>query len=165
MKTIRTLALASGFALLLSAGAALAHGYKVGGLEIGHPWSRATPKAAPVGGGYLTVKNTGTVDDRLVAVKSDVSKTVEIHEMTMDGGVMKMRALDKGIEIPAGKTVELKPGGFHVMFIGLGGPLEAGKAFKGTLVFEKAGSVDVDFAVEAQKPMDHSGGGMNHTGH
>lgn len=155
MKTLRTLAFACG--LLAAAGSALAHGYKVGGLEIGHPWARATPKAAPVGGGYLTVRNTGSTDDRLVAVEAGVSSKVEIHEMSMDGGVMKMRALDQGLPVPAGETVELKPGGYHVMFIGLAAPFEAGKAFKGKLVFEKAGPVEVEFQIQDMKmpPMDH----------
>lgn len=158
MKTLRTLALACGLALL-STGAAFAHGYKLGALEIGHPWSRATPKSAPVGGGFLTVTNAGTTPDRLVSVTSDVSEKVEIHEMAIVDGVMKMRALDGGLAVPAGGKVELKPGGYHVMFIGLKAPLVAGGSFKGTLNFEKAGKVDVEFKVEdmAAKMPDHSG--------
>lgn len=164
MKTLRTLALACGLALL--SGAALAHGYKVGALEIGHPWSRATPKSAPVGGGFLTITNTGSTPDRLVAVTSDAATKVELHEMTMADGIMKMRALDDGIAVPAGAKVELKPGGYHVMFIGLKAPFEAGGAVKGTLVFEKAGKVDVEFKVEtlAAKPSDHSGPMPDHSG-
>ncbi|NLH79635.1 MAG: copper chaperone PCu(A)C [Phyllobacteriaceae bacterium] len=158
MKTLRTLALASGLALLTT-GAALAHGYKLGALEIGHPWSRATPKSAPVGGGYLTITNTGTTADRLVAVSADVSQKVELHEMAVVDGVMKMRALDDGVVVPAGGKVELKPGGHHVMFIGLKAQFAAGTSFKGTLTFEKAGKVDVEFQVEdmAAKMPEHSG--------
>lgn len=163
MTSLRTLALACGLVLL--SGSAFAEGYKVGPLDIGHPWARATPKSAPVGGGFLTVTNTGTTADRLVSVSAGVSTKVELHEMSMEGGIMKMRALDGGIAVPAGGKVELKPGGYHVMFIGLKGPLEAGKAFKGTLNFEKAGPVEVEFQVEAMTPggMDHSG--MKPMGH
>ena len=158
MKTLRTLALACGLAFLTT-GAAFAHGYELGALKIGHPWSRATPKSAPVGGGFLTITNTGTTADRLVSVSADVSQKVEIHEMAIVDGVMRMRALDGGLAVPAGGEVALKPGGYHVMFIGLKAPLEAGTSFKGRLTFEKAGTVDVEFQVEsmAAKVPDHSG--------
>ena len=157
MKLFRTLALAG--LLSLAAGLAQAHEYKLGDLAIDHPWSRETPKAAPVAGGYLKVVNKGAAD-RLVAVQSDASTRVEIHEMAVIDGVMKMRALDKGLAVPAGGTLELKPGGYHVMFIGLKAPFKAGETVKGTLVFEKAGKIDVDFNVEAMsaKPMDHMHG-------
>lgn len=163
MKILRTLAFASGLALL--SGAALAHGYKVGPLEIGHPWSRATPKSAPVGGGYFTVTNTGKEADRLISVQSDASKRVELHEMKMEDGVMKMRAVDGGLPVPAGGKLELTPSGYHVMFIDLAAPFVTGSSFKGRLVFEKAGSVDVEFQVEAMstKTMDHSA--MPHMDH
>ncbi|TBW37411.1 copper chaperone PCu(A)C [Siculibacillus lacustris] len=146
MKILLPFALAAG--LIAAALPAQAHGYKVGALEIGHPWSRATPKAAPAGGGFLTVTNTGTTADRLVSVTSAVADKVEIHESAVVDGVMRMRPLERGLEIPAGAKVELKPGGNHVMFVGLKAPFEKGTAFKGTLTFEKAGSVEVDFAVE-----------------
>jgi periplasmic copper chaperone A len=162
MKILRTLALATLLSTVAAAGA-LAHGFKVGALEIGHPWSRATPAGAPVAGGFLFVTNGGTAADRLVAVTSDAADKVEIHEMSMDGGVMKMRALDKGLEIPAGAKVELKPGSYHVMFIGLKKPFVKGDMVKGTLAFEKAGKVDVEFKVEdmATKDAGHDG----HSGH
>lgn len=169
MKTLRFLALASALAFALSP--ALAHGYKLGSLEIVHPWARATPKSAPVGGGYMTVVNTGSTPDRLLAVAADVSQKVELHEMSMEGGVMKMHAVDGGLVVPAGGKLELGPGGYHVMFIGLAAPFEAGKSFKGTLTFEKAGKVGVEFQVESMsaKPMDHSAGHsggmpMDHSG-
>lgn len=163
MKSLRRFALACGLTLLSAA--ALAHEYRLGSLEIGHPWVRATPRSAPVGGGFLTIANTGAAADRLLAVKADVSEKVELHEMSMDGGIMKMRALPEGIAVPAGGRVELKPGGYHVMFIGLKAPLEAGKSFKGTLQFEKAGPIEVDFMVQGMSadPMDHSG--MKPMGH
>ena len=110
MKTLKTLALAA--VLALAAGAASAHEYKLGDLEIGHPWSRATPNAAPVGAGYMTVTNKGKTADRLVAAGSDISSKVEIHEMAVIDGVMKMRALDKGIEA-ARQNVLVKRGAFY----------------------------------------------------
>ena len=130
--------------------------YKLGAIEIVQPWTRATPPTAESGGGYLVVKNTGTTPDRLIAVKSPVADKVEIHEMKMDGNIMRMREVEKGIEIPPGTTVELKPGGFHVMFMGLKAPFAKDAKVPLTLVFEKAGSVDVELAVQAmgaQAPM------------
>ncbi|GHC60296.1 copper chaperone PCu(A)C [Limoniibacter endophyticus] len=136
-------------ALLLSlvASAAAAHEYKVGNLEIGHPWSRATLPGAVVGGGYLTITNNGTEDDRLVGGTTPVAKKVEIHEMKMDGGVMQMRQLDGGVAIPAGQTVKLDTGGYHLMLQELNAPLEKDTRVPLTLVFEKAGSVQVELAV------------------
>jgi len=135
--------------LALIAGSALAQDYKVGAIEIRQPWTRATPPTAQAGGGFLVLTNTGTTPDRLIAVKSPAADKVEIHEMKMDGNVMRMRAVDKGIEIPPGGTVELKPGGFHIMFMGLKEPFAKGAKVPLTLVFEKAGSVDTELSVEA----------------
>ena len=126
-----------------------ANDYKVGALEIDQPWSRAVPKGATVAAGYLTIKNTGTEPDRLVSGSTPVAGKFEIHEMTMDKGVMRMRPVPAGIVIKPGETVELKPQSMHIMMMGLKQPIEKGKSFKGSLVFEKAGAVDVDFAVEA----------------
>lgn len=160
MKILRTLALAT--LVSFASVAAQAHEFKIGSLEIGHPWSRATPAGAPVAGGFLTVTNEGKEADRLVAVTSDAADKVEIHEMTMVDGVMKMRPLDKGLEVPAGGKIELKPGSYHVMFIGLKKPFAKGDMVKGTLAFEKAGKVDVEFKVEEMgaKPAGHEGHGM-----
>ena len=135
-------------AIALSSGAYAAD-YKVGALEIDHPWSRAVPKGASVAAGYLKVTNTGTEPDRLVSGSTPVAGKFEIHEMSMTNGVMKMRPVPTGVVIKPGETVELKPGSFHIMMMGLKQPIEKGKPFKGSLVFEKAGSIDVDFAVEA----------------
>ena len=131
---------------LLWAGSALALDYKQGAIEIRQPWTRATPPTAESGGGFLVLANTGTTPDRLIAVKSPAA---EIHEMKMDGNVMRMRELEKGIEIPPGATVELKPGGFHIMFMGLKAPFAKDAKVPLTLVFEKAGSVDVELQVAA----------------
>jgi periplasmic copper chaperone A len=129
-------------------GPAPAEDITVGSLKISSPWARATPKGASVGGAYMTITNTGSVADRLVGGSSDVSSRFQIHEMSMDNGVMKMRPLDKGLEIKPGQTVELKPGGNHVMFVGLKRSLEEGQHVKAMLEFEKSGKVAVDFTVE-----------------
>ena len=136
-------------ALLLVPVLALAHDYKLGTLEISHPWTRATPPTAPSGGGFVTITNKGAAPDRLIAARSGASDRVEIHEMKMDGNVMRMRELEKGLEIPAGATVMLKPGGFHILFLGLKAPLGKDARVPLTLVFEKAGSLDDVLVVEA----------------
>jgi len=143
----RCVALAALFAL--GAIPALAHDYKLGAIEINHPWTRATPPTAQAGGGFLVLTNTGTTPDRLVAVKSPAADKAEIHEMKMDGNVMRMRELDKGLEIPPGATVELKPGGFHIMFMGLKAPFAKDTKVPLTLVFEKAGSIVGELPVAA----------------
>lgn len=120
---------------------------KVGALQITAPWARATPQGASVGGGYLTITNTGTTPDRLTGGSTPVSERLEVHEMTMDNGVMKMRPVTGGLEIKPGQTVELKPGGYHLMFPGLKQHLQQGHTFKATLSFEKAGNVDVTFDI------------------
>ncbi len=145
---IRTSLLA--LATVLSIGTASAHGYKVGDLQIEHPWARATPQGAKVGGGFFVVKNAGATADRLVAVSApDVSDNVQIHEMAVKDGVMTMAPLPNGLDIPAKGSVELKPGSYHVMFIDLKHPLKKGDHVKAKLTFEHAGPIDVDFEVDA----------------
>ena len=134
---------------LVIASSALAHDYKLGPLVIDHPWSRATPKGAAVAGGYMKITNTGTTADRLVGGSAEVAKRFELHEMSMEGGVMKMRELSNGLEIPAGASVELKPGSYHVMLQNLSRQLTKGERVKASLTFEKAGKVDIEFDVEA----------------
>lgn len=146
MNILRTLALLALF--LATAGPAMAAGYKLGALEIGQPWSRATPPTAPTAGGFLKITNTGTAADRLIGASSPAAQQVQVHEMKMDGDVMRMRELEKGLEIPPGATVTLAPGGFHLMLIGLKAPLAKGARVPLTLTFEKAGSIDVELAVE-----------------
>jgi copper(I)-binding protein len=140
--------LVTGF-LVLATSAAHADDYKIGSLGIADPYTPATPKGATVGAGYMEITNNGTAPDRLIGGSSDVARKVEVHEMTMDKGVMKMRPLKGGLEIKPGETVILKPGSFHVMFVGLKKPLRKGDHVKATLVFEKAGKGDVDFDVLA----------------
>jgi periplasmic copper chaperone A len=140
---------------LLWSGTALAKDYKVGAIEIHEPWARATPRSAPGGAAYVTLRNTGTTPDRLVSARSPLSGLVQVHEMKMDGNVMQMRELEKGLEIPAGATVTLAPGGYHLMMMGLKDQVDKGTTVPMTLTFEKAGSINIEFTVEgmgATKP-------------
>src|SRR5215472_16511629 len=136
-------------AIGLAVSAASAAEYKVGSLEISDPWSRATPKGSSVAAGYMTIKNSGSTPDRLISGSSDVAPKFEVHEMKMEDGIAKMRPVKGGLEIKPGETVELKPGSFHVMFVGVKKPLSAGEQFKAILVFEKAGPVSVEYDVRA----------------
>jgi copper(I)-binding protein len=120
----------------------------VGPLKISSAWTRATPKGASVGGGYMKITNTGTVPDRLVGGSTDISNSFEIHEMKMEGGVMKMRQVAGGIEIKPGQTVTFDPSGYHVMLVDLKKQLMQGERFKAMLEFTKTGKVEVDFAIE-----------------
>jgi copper(I)-binding protein len=135
--------------LLVLAGSASAADYMIGALQIAQPWSRATPKGATVASGYLTIRNRGTTSDRLVAATFALSRGAELHEMSSEGGVMKMRALKGGLELKPGASVELKPGAHHLMFTGLTRPLAQGDRVKGTLVFQQAGTVEIEYTVEA----------------
>src|SRR5262249_4818995 len=117
--------------------------YDVGSIHITQPWSRATPKGATAGAGYITIMNKGTTPDKVSCVSDDASAQCEIHSMTMEGGVMKMRPVEGGLEIKPGETVTLAPSGFHVMFRQLKHPLEQGKTVKATMKFDKAGTVEV----------------------
>lgn len=121
----------------------------LGPINISLPFTRATLPNAPVAGGFLTIENTGTEPDRLVSATSDIAGETQIHEMAMQGDVMKMRQLADGLEIPAGETVVLAPGGFHIMFMGLKQALVEGETITVTLTFEKAGTVDVVLPIEA----------------
>jgi periplasmic copper chaperone A len=150
------------FALAAFATATHAHDYKVGGLKIDHPWTRATPGGAKVGGGFMKITNTGTETDRLIGGSAEIAKAFEVHEMKMEGSTMMMRALDKGLEIKPGETVELKPGGFHVMFLDLQAPIKDGEKLKGQLVFEKAGKVEVEYKVEPRGTASPSGHDAHH---
>ena len=135
---------------LAIAGAAFAHSYQAGDITIGHPHARATAPGQPTGGAYLRVENRGTQADRLMSASAGVSKSVELHQMQMQGDVMRMRQVD-AIEIPANKSVALEPGGLHIMLVGLKAPLKEGDRFPMTLTFEKAGEVKVDVVVEGVK--------------
>jgi periplasmic copper chaperone A len=142
--------------------AAQAADYDVGSLHVAQPWSRATPKGASAGAAYLTVTNNGTTTDRLSCAGSDAAAQCQIHTMSMESGVMKMRPVEGGLEIKPGETVTLKPGSDHVMLMNLKHPLEAGKTVEATLQFEKAGPLKVEFAILAMgaaAPGAPAGGG------
>ena len=118
-------------------------------IKIEGAWARPTVKGQQGGGGYMAV--TSATGDRLLGGSTTLSQRFELHTMSMKGDVMEMRQVD-AIELPAGQTVELKPGGLHVMFIGLKTPLKTGSKVPVTLKFEKAGDVKVEFDVMARPP-------------
>lgn len=163
MMGISSKALALGVVASLTASAAVAHGYRSGALSIQHPWSRETAVGQAVGGGFLTIANGGTRDDRLLSGTSPVAAEIQFHTMTMGGGVMRMRQVTDGIAVPAKGAVELKPGGYHIMFMGLRRQLRQGDRFPVTLRFQRAGNVTVQFAVQpvgSVSPME-----AEHAGH
>lgn len=126
---------------------AFARDITVGTLKITEPWTRVTPEGAKVAGGFMTITNTGTEADVLVGGTFPLAGVFQVHEMAMEGGAMKMRELAAGLEIKPGATVELKPGSYHVMFMELREPIKATAPVKGTLVFKKAGTVEVEYTV------------------
>lgn len=142
----------------ISSTRAIAHEFSKGAIKISHPWTRATPAGAKVAGGFMIIENTGATPDRLIGGSAIDAGRFEVHEMTMSGGVMKMRELAKGLEIKPGEKVALKPGSYHVMFMDLKKPLAQGAVINGTLVFEKAGTVEITYKVEAMgaRSSDHS---------
>lgn len=125
------------------------HDVTAGDLTISAAYSRATLPNAPVGAAYLTITNTGSSDDRLVSVSSPIAGVTQLHEMKMVNDVMQMNELPDGIAIGAGATVNLAPGGFHVMLMRLTGPLIEGQTIALTLVFEKAGTVEIEVPIKA----------------
>ncbi len=151
MKRLKALAVASTLTLAVLSGLAdaNAHDIRIGTLVIHHPWARQSSMGADVAAGIMTITNTGATDDRLVRATADICARVQIHTMKMEGDVMKMDELPDGLVIPAGATVELKPRSLHIMFMGLKSPVSEGESFDGTLTFEKAGTVSVDYEVRA----------------
>lgn len=144
--------LATSIHLLLAgfflAGSVHAHDYRIGAIEIDHPYARSTAPGQRNGSAYLKLRNGGTSRDRLVAVSSPAAASVEVHTMRMDGDVMRMRELE-GVELAAGAAIEMKPGAEHLMLIGLKQPLKVGESIEMTLEFEKAGRQTVQVRIEA----------------
>ena len=136
-------------ALMLAATAAAAHDFKVGELDIAHPWSRPTMKGTSAAGGYLSITNKGAEPDRLIGATSPMASRIEVHEMANVDGAMKSRPVADGLEIKPGKTIVFKPGAHRILLIGLKQPLQVGDKVKGTLTFEKAGTVDIEYFVES----------------
>lgn len=149
---------------LLCPAVLVAHDFKIGAIEIEHPWARATPKGASLGGGYVKLTNTGKEPDRLIGGSIPIAARFEIHQMSMTNGVMQMRPVTGGLEIKPGESLELKPGSYHLMFLDLKAPLVAKQPLKGTLAFEKAGTVEIEYTVVPvggtpahSRPNPHSG--------
>jgi copper(I)-binding protein len=144
-------ALAAMMAISLQAGpsaaAPAAGSWTVGDLVISDAYARATLPHAPVGGGFIAITNKGGTDDTLVSAASPVAGTVQLHDISMDNGVMKMREVSAGVPVPAGKTVTFSPSGLHLMFTELKDRFVKGKTVPVTLTFAKAGTVTVDLAV------------------
>jgi periplasmic copper chaperone A len=150
-------------AAALTSPAAAAGDYDLGSIHISQPWSRATPKGAASGAGYMTITNKGDAPERVSCVSDDASGQCQIHRMSMEGGVMKMRPVEGGLQIKPGESVALKPGGNHMMFLALKHPLEQGQTVKVTLKFEHAGTIDVDYpvlAIGVPAPGASAGGSM-----
>lgn len=149
-------------ALIVVAAPVVAHEFKAGTIEISHPWSRPTPPSAPVASGYVKLTNTGVESDRLTAVSSPFAGRAEIHRSVVENGVASMRPVD-GLTVEPGATLDFEAEKLHVMFIGPDRQLKDGDRFPATLVFEKAGPVEVEFVVQRRgaerAPADHSGHG------
>jgi copper(I)-binding protein len=128
---------------LVHDGCAVGQSFTAGELTISGAFTRAMLPQAKVGGGYMSIANEGSESDRLIGATTEAAKVVQLHQMRMEGDVMKMGEVDGGTEIPAGGTVVLAPGGLHVMFLGVGVPFKEGECLELTLQFEKAGEVPV----------------------
>ena len=114
---------------------------------VSQAWSRATPKGARVAAGYFTLENRGTRPDRLLSAESATAAKIEIHQMSVQDGIMTMRPLDDGLAIPPDTSVSFAPGGDHIMFVGLNAPFEEGQRIPVALIFEHAGRVEAAFDV------------------
>lgn len=158
---MRTLIL--GFAAALTVTAAQAATYRLGGLEVGQPWSR--PAAAGVNGaGYMTLTNRGATPDTLTAIESPAAKRVEMHRSSMSGGLMTMQRIDS-VLLPPGKAITFAPAGYHIMLIGLTKAQKAGDLVTATLVFKSGARLKIEFTVGmgpasgvapmGTMPMDH----------
>ena len=144
-----SLVVSAGFVALMLAGMVQARDVQVGNLVIESPWSRATPGGAKVGVGFLAIVNIGNEPDRLTAATSPIAERVEIHSTSMDGGVMRMRKITSGLEVKAQEVTDFKPGGLHLMFIGLKRQIKKGDKLPVRLIFAKAGEVDLIFVAAA----------------
>lgn len=150
---------------LVVAGPALAHSYTLGALEIVHPHIPAAIGRALTAAGFLEITNTGTEPDALIGVETTFAKHAEVHESKVDSaGVASMAHVER-IDLAPGATVVLEHGGYHVMFMGVTEPPVEGMIVPVTLIFEKAGRIDVEFMVEPRKGQGgHSAGHGGHGG-
>ena len=166
--TRRAFGIAAALTVAFAAAPALTHGRASadGTITITGTWTRATPAGAKVAGGYLTITNSGKDADTLIGGTLATAAKVELHEMSLLDGVMRMKPLEQGVEIKPGETVEFKPGGYHVMFIGLSAPVTEGEMLAGTLIFQRAGTIAIHYhaagiGAAAPGPMEHG----DHAGH
>lgn len=150
MITIRTILAALTALFLLAIAPASAHEVIAGDITIIHPWARASSGMAKSGGVFMTIANDGSNDDRLNAAHTDIAVKTMLHRTVMDGNVMKMMPVKGGIVIPREDSVELKPGSYHIMLMGLKAPLKEGDSFPLTLTFEHAGNITLE--VKVMKP-------------
>jgi periplasmic copper chaperone A len=162
---IRAALAAAAFGVVLPS-SAFAETFSIGDIVVETPWTRATPGGARVAGGYLRIVNNGAEPDRLIGGTSEIAERFEVHSMEMRDGVARMAPVEGGLEIPAGETVELAPGGYHIMFMGLERPLTEGETVSGTLVFERAGMLEVRYPVAAMgvRAAPEGGGHSHHRG-
>jgi len=169
---VRTGLVAALLALTAVVAPVMAHEYRVGDIEVIHPYAPPTPPGAPMAAGYLEIINHGTQDDRLVGGKVTFAHELQMHETTVEGDVSRMRQIEGGMLIPAGSTVKFEPLGKHLMFTDLAEPLVDGDRQSAVLTFEQAGDLEVEFAIEHAETgatdhenMDHGKmdhGDMNH---
>jgi copper(I)-binding protein len=144
-----------GAAFTMAGATAFAHSYDVGDLHIQHPHARPTVANMPTGAAYLNLENKGKSADKLLSASTPVAKSVEIHTMSMDNGVMKMREVGT-VDLKPGEKIEMKPGsGYHLMLMGLTQQLKPGDRFPMTLTFEKAGKKEVSVAVDKAGDAEH----------
>ncbi|WP_203073003.1 copper chaperone PCu(A)C [Falsiroseomonas ponticola] len=155
--TILTRRAVIGAAMLLLPATA---GAQPAGITVANPWTRAAGQGG-TGAGFMTLRNAGAAPDRLVSARAAIARTVELHTHTNDNGVMRMRPVPS-IEVPARGEVQLRPSGFHLMLIGLTAPLRQGERIPVTLVFERAGEVQVELAVESAGARGPGAGGHHH---
>ena len=158
MRKLIAISFSVALAACVAGSSARAEEVKAGDLVISQAWSRATPNGAKIGAGYFTIENKGAAADKLIRVTGDVSDKIEMHEMSMNNGVMKMRPVDGGLTIEPGKTVKLAPSGYHLMIMDLKSPLKQGGKVPVTLEFEKAGKVAVTLDVQGIGAQGPGGG-------
>jgi copper(I)-binding protein len=157
MRTLLTLAAAT--LLIVAASFAFAQGASI---QVEQPWARATPAGASTGAVYLTITNKSQEMDRFLSASSDVADKLQIHEMKVVNGVMEMREVTGGVAVAANGSVELKPGSYHLMLMGLKKPLKAGETIPLTLDFEKAGKVSITVPIRAMGAGHDDMPGMGH---
>ena len=156
------IALATALSALLLSTDSMSREYTIDKLVINKVHAFETPPGAQTAGGYLTITNTGTEDDTLISGTSSFADVTQVHEMKMENNIMKMRHLETGLAIPAGATIELSPGGYHMMFMQLTQPLKDGDSLAASLTFSKAGELPVDFQVVDRRKQEAGHATMTH---